>query len=295
MTLRTIRTAVVLSLVAGVAGPAAAQSSPSLFDTVFNIGDVPPGSVFDVPGAVTGTQVGDGDVRTSEAFITPTSLDGDTLGSNSQLNLFDGGEVLLGFSAGPSNRSGSNIEFNILGGNVVGFFAANAGSTVNISGGVVEVLFSANADSTVNISGGVVGDSINANNGSTFNISGGSVGDNFGVSFDSTINISGGSIGDDFDAFPNSEVNLFGTSFFLDGVELTDLVIGEAFTVTNRDVTLTGLLADGSAFDFDLNSTNSIGNDFFSTGATLTITLVPTPGAAGVLALAGVLSVRRRR
>lgn len=49
----------------------------------------------------------------------------------------------------------------------------------------------------------------------------------------------------------------------------------EALTITDRNVTLSGVLADGSAFAFDLNSAFVPGTDFFATLATLTVTLVP--------------------
>ncbi|MEN1706317.1 MAG: hypothetical protein AAGJ54_12495 [Planctomycetota bacterium] len=241
----------------GIAAPAFAQSDPSTFGTFYNIGTVPAGSFADVSGAVTGTQVGDGNFTFGEAFITPTFLGGDTLGSNSQLNLFDGGEILTGFRSGLSDGTGSNTELNVAGGTVGSFFRAFSGSTVNISRG--------------------------------------SVGSSFVALDGSTVNISGGSVGNFFDAFDGSTVNLFGTSFFLDGIELTDLVFGESFTITDRDATLTGLLADDSAFEFDLNSADVFGEDFFDVGTTLTVTLVPAPGAAGVLALAGLAASRRRR
>ena len=50
--------------------------------------------------------------------------------------------------------------------------------------------------------------------------------------------------------------------------------MNEAFTIIDRDVTLSGLLVDGSAFSFDLNSVNQAGQGFFAPGATLTVTLV---------------------
>lgn len=130
---------------------------------------------------------------------------------------------------------------------------AVVGGTLNVEGGStgygLEVAFG-----EINITGGAVGAGVDAFNGST-------------------VDISGGDIGDDFDAMIGSTVNLFGSSFFLDGVELTGLVSGEAFTITDRDVTLSGLLADGSPFEFDLNSSNAMGADFFSSGATLTVNL----------------------
>lgn len=470
---RAFVTATTASLVAAV-GAATAQSDPSLFGTVYNIGRVPPGSIFDVPGAVAGTRVGDGDFNFHDGFITPSFLVGDTLGSDSQLNLFDGGEILAGFSAGPGDGTGSNIQVNISGGTVgdrfeaynstvnisggtVGFrsgasnggtvnisggsilngFEVGNGSTVNISGGNIGIFFYANFGSTVSISGGafelngmavsdlagglgevgttdlftgilqdgsafilgggpsdwlppgtttlrsvavtastnpgvlssgtftkgvragetltvtgdgVLGDSFavvdgtlnivsgsagiglevafgtvnisggsvgtgltahsggvinvsgglideffTAASGGTANISGGTVGDTLIASSGSTVNISGGSVGDHAYAASGSTVNLFGLSFFLDGVEFSGLALDEPFIIIDRDVTLSGLLADGSAFEFDLNSTFTSDRDSFQTGSTLTVTLVPAPGAAGVIAIGGILAARRRR
>ena len=51
------------------------------------------------------------------------------------------------------------------------------------------------------------------------------------------------------------------------------MIVDQAFTIENRDVILTGLLADGTAFSFDLNTEFYYG-EFFSPDATLTVTLV---------------------
>jgi len=75
-------------------------------------------------------------------------------------------------------------------------------------------------------------------------------------------------------------VNLSGTEFYIDGAPLDDLVFNAPFTLMDRDVTLSGLLADGSSFLFDLNSNFVVNEDFFSPDATLTLTLVAT-GLAG--------------
>jgi len=71
-------------------------------------------------------------------------------------------------------------------------------------------------------------------------------------------------------------VNLFGTQFVLDGIDITaTLTLNEPFTVFDRDVPLTGLLADGTMFDFNLNSSFVPGQDRFHPTAILTITLAP--------------------
>lgn len=203
----------------------------------------------------------------------------------SEVNI-SGGTVGSGFAA----YNGSTV--NITGGSLAGLSFAGSSTAVNIAGGSVGGVYAGNL-STANITGGTFGAFEAA--GSTVNISGGTFGNDFVASFSSTTNISGGTFAEDFAAFLSSRVNLFGTSFVLDGVEMTDLVLGEAFTVGVRDVTLSGVLADGSAFSFDLNSSSISGGDWFEFGATLTVTLVPTPGAAGVLAIGGLLAGRRRR
>ena len=100
---------------------------------------------------------------------------------------------------------------------------------------------------------GTVGDDFSAA-AVEVNISGGTVGDGFNAEAFGVVNISGGTIGDTFEAFTDSIVNIFGSAFFIDGVELDTLTPGETFTIANRDVTLSGLLADGQTFSFDLNS-----------------------------------------
>jgi len=83
--------------------------------------------------------------------------------------------------------------------------------------------------------------------------------------------------------------------FSVDGMLLDALKVGEVFTITDRDVTLSGLLADGSPFSFDLNTTG-ISGDSFSQGTTLTVTLVvPEPASFAMLMLGGCLLLWQRR
>ena len=87
------------------------------------------------------------------------------------------------------------------------------------------------------------------------------------------MNINGGTLGVGFTADSGSEVNILGEQFFIDGLELDTLELGQAFTIFDRDVTLSGILADGQQFSFELNSNSLIGQDFFDPNATVTVTL----------------------
>ena len=212
-------------------------------------------------------------LTTSPGSDRDQSVGGD--GLTTQLSIFNRGVLGINFDA----NSGS--EVNISGGTVDNFFDANSGSEVNISGGSVGTHFNAESGSEINISGGTVGDFFDANSDSKVNISGGSVGAGFRAFSESAVNISGGLIGDNFHAFRESTINLYGREFILDGVSLgATLRIDNAFTINDRDVVLSGRLADGSAFSFDLNSSvfpPNTDQDFFRPDATLTVTLVSTP------------------
>lgn len=60
-------------------------------------------------------------------------------------------------------------------------------------------------------------------------------------------------------------MNLFGTDFLIYGGRLNTLP-GEPFVITNRETTLTAMLADGSQLNLEL------GNGRFSEDTTLTVT-----------------------
>ena len=132
-------------------------------------------------------------------------------------------------------------------------------------------------DATLNVEGGILGDGAEASN-SEVNISGGIIDGRFHSYDGSVINLSGGEVGDGFRAFAGSEVNIIGSEFSIDGNEMNTLVPGEPFTITDRNVTLAGFLADGEPFSFDLNlEVAAIGgsDDLFAPNAMLTVTLGP--------------------
>ena len=150
----------------------------------------------------------------------------------------------------------------------------------------------------LNITDGSLGDFFDAHRGSEVNISGGTLGDSFDAFLGSVVNISGGTVGDFFDANFGSEVNIFGSQFLLDDVELDSLLLGESIIITDRDVTLSGLLADGEQFSFDLNSSNSFDTDFFDSNARLVLTLTsagPEPSSTAFITLAIAMGLARRR
>ena len=130
----------------------------------------------------------------------------------------------------------------------------------------------------VNIGGGTIGNDFRVNF-AQLNISGGSIGDSFRLG-NTFANISGGSIGNEFAVVDESEINFIGSDFFIDDVAIDDmLTIGTFFEISDRDITLSGLLADGTAFSFDLNSNNDDGEDFFDSRSLVGVTLV----ASGLL------------
>ena len=173
-------------------------------------------------------------------------------------------------------------------------------SKTYITGGTFGANFQQSGDTLVYISGGTFGnhyttdgetDIVDGTFGSEFtvgvegsfyagnraNISGGTFGHGFQVDRQSTANISGGTFGIDFDVTGGSKVNLFGSQFVLGGTDITStLTPNVPFTVTSRNILLTGILADGTPFDFDLRSDDELNRDYFATNAVLTITLITT-------------------
>lgn len=195
-------------------------------------------------------------------------------------NIFLTYDSILSISGASTTINGVSIlagsELNLLSGTLVYSLISN-GAQVNISGGYVGGTFSSNGvDNMANISGGVLD------------------GPNF-YHYAGTVNISGGTISGEFSARSDSMTNLFGKYFLLDGVPLSGLAEGEAFTITDRDVTLSGILSDGTPFSFDLNSQRNLG-DYFDPEAILTVTLVvPEPSSWALLAALCCLLVCGRR
>ena len=227
------------------------------------------GSEVNISGGVVG--FGFDAIGGSEINVTGGEIGGslDVLGG-SVVNLIDG-------SVGDFASASPGAVFNVSGGELGDRFVAGSETEINISGGVVGGDFIALPGSEVNISGGEVGNDFEALSSSVVNISGGTIGDNFVARDGSVVNISGGEVGANFDVFSGAEVNLSVLEYEIDGVPQTSSSAGELVTIADRDVTLSGVFADGTAFSFILNSENAWSKSFFSDDATVTVTLVVDP------------------
>jgi hypothetical protein len=198
-------------------------------------------------------------------------------------------------------RSGARVS--IASGTFGDYINVASDSSINIAGGAIGNRFRVDAQDarfsggkigsdfwlygSLTMTGGQIGTWFVARADSVVNISGGQIGERFIVSGDAEANISGGTIADHFAANGQSigtnagaKVNLFGAQFVLGGVDITGtLTPNVPMTISTRDVWLTGLLADGSLFDFYLEDGSAWTYDIIDDTATLTVTLVDfTPG-----------------
>ena len=253
-------------------------SDPSGFTTVLNL----PTDTLEVPdsGAV---KIGGVDGETTQVNV----LVGGSIPPSPPVNVEQGGELNISGGAVDENtivRDGG--ELNISSGTLGRFTVVSDGSFANISGGTVGPGLLTQGG-TINISGGTIeaGFAIGrtpVTDGGEANISGGTISDLTVRSSDVTI--SGGTLngflaieavsgGGPFGTIEGSNVDLLGGDFALNGTPIDGLVVGEAFTINDRDVTLSGLLADGSPFSFDLNTSQIGGQDFIASNATLRVTV----------------------
>jgi hypothetical protein len=174
-----------------------------------------------------------------------------SIGSNTQLNLSDGGAIGNLFRAG-------------------GFDGPNVDVEVNISGGTVGNSYFARSGSVTNISGGSIGNFFRAWDGSKVNVTGGSLGPSLKVYSGGKLNISGGSFGDGISTERLSELRVIGTDFRLDGqlIDGLETVGSELIYSPPGNSVLTGILLDGTPFAFSIYIVDS--REHFSSG-TLTL------------------------
>lgn len=166
----------------------------------------------------------------------PDIGDNQSIGSDTQLNLADGGAIGTSFDAGSFLGTSTNIEVNIDGGTVGDLFAAYSGSTVHIEGGVVGAGFRA-MGASVAVSGGSVGEGgeFHVLNGSTLEVTGGT--------FDGTLSALG------------SNVAISSGDFRADDISLT------SGSFTNSNTNIHGGVFEGS-LNFDGGVTNIFGGEF---------------------------------
>ena len=192
----------------------------------------------------------------------------ESIGSDTTLNVYDGGMVGAHFVAGSSDDSGSNIFVNVHGGTIGNEFAARHGTTLSITGGVVgdrlvvtrgavvDILGGTIGDrffvfnSTVNISGGTIGESFELQ-GSVVNISGGTIGNHFRPRSESIVDISGGAFGD-FQPSVGTSLKISGGEFKIDGLPIEGLesIGNELMPHIPANAVLSGIFADGTPFVF---------------------------------------------
>ncbi|MEM8944678.1 MAG: hypothetical protein AAGD11_05790 [Planctomycetota bacterium] len=250
--------------------------------------------------------------------------------SNTQLNLSGDGSLPHQFEAGSPDGTSTNIEVNISGGAVGSLFNAYDGTVVNMSGGSIGNNFSVWDGGVLHLNSGEIGDAFAARSGSTITITSGTIGDSFNILPEVFLSITDGEIGDGFTvfedgvveisggtfghrlqalkgsrlrisggefapaflAFPQSHVELFGSKFFINDQPIDGLSRGVPLTISDRDVFLSGILADGSKFEFALIDrlfeNNPVYSDYFDVEANLTIHLIPEP-RTGLLFIFGIL------
>ncbi len=212
------------------------------------------------------------------------------IGSDTQLNLFDGGQLQDGFNlAGTLYGLNSNIEVNIEGGvagnnllvGVPDGFGTNSDVRLNINGGIVGSGLSVNAGGIVSINGGVVGDRLEVNAGGIVNLNGGTLGDFVTPYNGSTFNINGGSIGAFFEPRNNTTVNIAGGTVgehFSLGFDTTLSISGGVLEGPGiqRGGTLNLSGGNFDNFIWDNNEVNITGSEFRFNGLP-----IPGLGSAG--------------
>ncbi|WP_428388544.1 dockerin type I domain-containing protein [Mucisphaera sp.] len=137
---------------------------------------------------------------------------------------------------------------------------------VHISGGTFGRGFNAEGDSTVFVTGGNFGTRFQARSNVT--LAGGTFEPDFDSLSSSNLTLAGGEFLGAFRAFAGSTNTLFLTNLTVDGTEIT-LLPGEAFTITQRDVTLEAILADVTPLTLDLVPDFNSGSDYIDPNALL--------------------------
>ncbi|WP_432798482.1 hypothetical protein [Poriferisphaera sp. WC338] len=110
-----------------------------------------------------------------------------------------------------------------------------------------------------------------------------------------SVQVSGGTI--DGIIYTTKKTNFIGSNFTLDGIPIADLSHIPTEITERNNAVLAGILADGSAFSYTLNSIiDDASVDYAADDATITVTLIPEPTTAILLSLSTLpLFTRRSR
>lgn len=132
-------------------------------------------------------------------------------------------------------------------------------------------------DATLRIAGGTLGEDAEIVR-TSFAMTGGAIGDGFRAFSGTTLSIGGGQIGDRFHMEGGTSLQLYGTEFYLDGVPVNGLSLGQAIEIQERNTTLTGTLLDGSDFEIDLYYWPVATRDYVDQNALVSVTLTASLG-----------------
>ena len=195
-----------------------------------------------------------------------------TIGSNTTLNLREGGVAGGTLIVGNPDSASTNAMLNVEGGVVEGVVRVFEGGVFNLEDGIVELLVMAREGSVINISGGEVGtenqvvlSALVVHSGTTANITGGVFNQHVTFFAGSVARVSGGLLNRGLKTSENSDVELVGGDFKLNGLPFSAPLI----TLDEDDI-FTGTLSDGSPFVTSGQTTN----------AKLTVVEVPAPDRA---------------
>lgn len=153
-----------------------------------------------------------------------------------------------------------------------------------VSGGSIPLIIVEDQSQSA-VLGGDIG-SVHVSQEGKIDFEGGRLRDLFWVEHESVANVSGGDFQGNFRVDDSAELNLIGSQFILDGVDITaSLDAREPLLILDRDVNLSGILKDGSAFSIELNDSQSRTGSLVSRDARLTVTLIPEPGSGALVGL----------
>ncbi|WP_442483670.1 PEP-CTERM sorting domain-containing protein [Aeoliella sp. SH292] len=170
--------------------------------------------------------------------LPPESLgDNESIGSNTTLNVLDGGAVGSNFTAGVFGQTSSNLVVNVQGGSIGGGLKTYAGAQVQVNEGSIGAGAKIYSGSSVDLQGGTMGggleihgghvsvdggtlkDYVEIYSGSVLNVLSGDAGTIDYMSGSATMNVSGGHV--------DTRDTMFGTINLMGGSIGSRLVTGE--------------------------------------------------------------------